>query len=308
MGKEAEHVYRGLHGMYLLRDEDEAALRLPDGEHDVPIMLRDIQLDATGTMIYGPPPGRGTILVNGKPQPYFQVAARKYRLRLLNASNERIFHLDLGGGELIQIGSDGGLLPAPVSRTDLVLGSAERADVVVDFARYPVGSQVMLSDVTGPVLRFDVVRDAPDNSRVPDQLRALPPLPPATQTRKVSMMFDMSGAMPVGMINGATFDPNVVNYQVKRGATEIWEITNADGANHFDHSFHLHLTQFRVLDRQGSPMLPDDAGLKDTINVPPGSTVRVQATFGDYLGRYVFHCHFLEHSSLGMMGQFEVVA
>lgn len=308
MGKEAEHVYRGLHGMYLLQDDSENHLGLPSGPYDIPILLRDVQLDDTGALVYSSPDGRTTILVNGKVQPYFPVAARKYRLRFLNAANERIFKLDIGGGEIVQIGSDGGLLPAPVSRTEIVLGSAERADVVIDFSRYPVGSQVMLSDVTGQLLRFDVVRTAPDNSQVPDQLRALPALPPATQTRQVSMMFDLSGAMPVGMINGAAFDPNVVNYQIKRGTTEIWEITNADGANGFDHSFHMHLVQFRVLDRQGSPMLPDDAGLKDTINVPPGTTVRVQASFRDYLGRYVFHCHYLEHSALGMMGQFEVVA
>ncbi|HEX4720956.1 MAG TPA: multicopper oxidase family protein [Pseudonocardiaceae bacterium] len=310
MGLEAVHVYSGLHGMYVLRDHSEDSLGLPSGAYDVPIMIRDADLDTDGNLVWQPV-NINTILVNGVVQPYFQVAARKYRLRIVNAAVERIFRFDLGGGEFIQIGSDGGLYPAPVSRTELVLGSAERADVVVDFSRYPVGSQVMLSDTTGPALRFDVVRTAPDTSQVPAVLRALPALPPATVTRQISMKFDFDSGMspPPGTINGAAFDPNVINFQVKRGSTEIWEVTNADPiALNIDHSFHVHMTQFRVLDRQGSPMLPDDDGLKDTINVPPGSTVRIQATFRDYLGKYVFHCHYLEHSVLGMMGQIEVIA
>ncbi len=90
------------------------------------------------------------------PVPRFPVAARKYRFRLLNGADERIFELDLGGAEMIQIGTDGGLLPAPVPRTRLSIGSAERVDVVVDFSGYPVGSKLVLSDATGPVLRFDV--------------------------------------------------------------------------------------------------------------------------------------------------------
>lgn len=309
MGMEATHVYHGLHGMYVLRDDSEDGLGLPSGEYDVPIMIRDADMDADGNLVYLPA-DLNSIMVNGKVQPYFQVARRKYRLRILNGANERIFQFDLGGGEFVQIGCDGGLYPAPVSRTELVLGSAERADVVVDFSRYPIGSQVMLSDVTGPVLRFDVVRDAIDFSRVPDELRPLPPLRHATQTRQIAMQFAFPAGMPlpVGMINGAAFDPNVINFRLRRGSTEIWEIINADPVSlDIDHSFHVHGTQFRVLDRQGSPPLSDDEGLKDTINVPPGSSVRVQLTFGDYLGKYVFHCHYLEHSTLGMMGQYEVI-
>lgn len=305
---EAEHVYRGLHGFYLIEDPAEASLGLPSGEFDVPIMIRDAQFDEKGNLVYGFPGDRNVILANGKPQPYFRVAARKYRFRLLNCSSERTFRLRLGGAEMIQIGSDGGLLPAPVSRTDLGLGPGERTEIVVDFSRNKIGDQLVLTDETGPVLRFDVTRPVIDRSRVPAVLRPLPTLPATRINREVSFSFDLAGD-PIGLVNGRPYDPNRNDFVVKRGTTEIWRITNADGEFGFPHNFHMHLVQFRVLDRDGRPPTPDDAGLKDTVPIPPGTSVRVQATFNsDYLGRYVYHCHFLEHSGLGMMAQMEIVA
>jgi FtsP/CotA-like multicopper oxidase with cupredoxin domain len=305
---EAENVYFGLHGFYLLEDDAERRLGLPSGEFDVPIMLRDCALDANGALLFAvEPSSRTTVLANGAVTPYFPVAARKYRLRLLNSSLSRTFRLTLGGADIIQIGSDGGLLPAPQRRTELVLGPAERADIVVDFSGHPVGSQLVLFDVTGAVLRFDVTRAPADDSRVPARL--LPPaaLPPATVTRDVVLTFDVTGPAPVGLINGRPFDPNRIDFEVKRGATEIWRITNGDVALGAPHTFHMHLEQFRVLDRDGRAPLPSDQGRKDTVFVGPGATVRVQTTFTEFLGTYVFHCHFPEHSSMGMMAQFKVV-
>ncbi|HEX6358891.1 multicopper oxidase family protein [Actinophytocola sp.] len=306
---EAENVYFGLHGFYIIEDDAEKNLGLPGGPYDVPIMLRDAELDANGALVYpSHPPNRTTILANGVVTPNFPVAARKYRFRLLNAANERTFSLSLGGAALVQIGSDGGLLPAPVVRSEIVLGSAERADVVIDFSGHPIGSHLVLYDVSGPVLRFDVTRAAPDPSVVPAVLRPLPALPPATVERDIAMKFDLSGAEPVALVNGRPYDPNRVDFRVKRGTTEIWHVRNDDVEFGIPHTFHLHLEQFRVLDRNGAPPSLDDAGRKDTIFIAPGETVRVQVTFTDHLGKYVYHCHYLEHSALGMMAQMEVVA
>ncbi|MER6946741.1 multicopper oxidase family protein [Nonomuraea sp. NPDC000554] len=308
---EAEHVYRGLHGFYLIEDEAEQGLGLPSGQYDVPIMLRDAEFDKDGGLIFfDDPANRTTILANGKIQPFFPVAARKYRIRLLNASNEHVFQLNLGGQEMVQIASDIGLLPAPVPLTELVLASAQRAEIVIDFSRFAVGTKVVLSNGSEPVLRFDVVRKALDLSRLPATLRPLPPLPTATAEREVAMSFDLSSSSPVGLVNGKPYDPNRVDFQIKRGTTEIWNVINADNVEgvDIDHTFHMHMTHFRVLDRDGGkPPLPQDAGLKDTVRVPPRSRVRVQASFPDYLGKYVYHCHYLEHSSLGMMAQMEIV-
>lgn len=304
---EALHVYRGLAGFYLIDDPAERHLGLPGGEYDVPIMLRDALFETNGELNADTDPTeRKTFLANGKPVPYFPVAARRYRLRLLNAALERIFRLNLDGAEIIQVGTDGGLLPAPVRGTELLLSSGERADVVVDFGRYPVGTQLVLADATGgPVLRFDIVRAAPDGSRVPERLRSLPVLPNAAVTREVAFSFgaDETG-YPQGLINGRPYDPNRVDFQVRHGTTEIWNVTNLDP---WDHNFHLHMVPFRVLDRGADPLLPQDAGRKDTVVVPALGSVRVQATFSGFLGKYAYHCHFIEHSSLGMMGQLEIV-
>lgn len=304
---EAEHVYRGLRGFYLLEGDDERRLNLPSGSFDVPIMLAEALFDDAGTLVFDFNPNRPTLLANGRPAPYFPVAARKYRFRLLNGATYRVFELTLGDGvPMTQIGSDGGLLPAPLVRTSLVLGPAERAEVVVDFSRFPVGTQLVLADVTGPVLRFDVARSSVDTSTVPARLRPLSALPAATNTREFTLNVDP--AQFASVINGRVFDPNRVDATIRRGSTEIWKINNIDTQFNVDHTFHIHLVQFRVLDRDGVPPDPWDAGWKDTVLIRPGTSLRLQATFADYLGRYVFHCHMLEHSSTGMMAQMEIVS
>jgi spore coat protein A len=310
-GTDPEHVYRGQHGFYLVEDPAEAALNLPCGAFDVPIMLRDALFDASGNLVFGGNPAdRNVALVNGKPQPYFQVAARKYRFRIVNTATERVFRLSLAGAKIVQIGTDGGLLPAPVEKTELKFSSGERVDVVVDFSQVPFGSSIVLTDATfGPMLRFDVVRRAADTSRVPARLRRLEVLPPATVTREVAIGTDFSqgGPIPVGTINGKPFDHDRIDITVKRGSTELWNISNADGAFGFTHNFHIHLVQFQVVSRNGGPPAPEDAGLKDTILLPPGDVVQAKVHFTDYLGKYVYHCHFLEHAAIGMMAQMEIV-
>lgn len=305
---EAENVYKGLHAFYIIEDEAERDLGLPGGPFDVPIMLRDVELDANGGLVWPPElPQGNVVLANGVEAPYFPVAARKYRFRLLNSAVERTFRLTMGGVRMTQIASDGGLLPEPVPRTEIVLSSAERVDIVVDFSRMPIGSHVVLNDVSGPVLRFDVVGTASDPSRVPAVLRPLPALGPATVERDVSLKFQISETEAIGLVNGKAFDPNRVDFQVKRGTTEIWTVTNDDVELGAQHNFHLHLEQFRVLERNGGPPTLDDLGRKDTVFLGPGESVRLQVTFTEHLGKYVYHCHFLYHSWVGMMAQMEIV-
>ncbi|GAB1688954.1 multicopper oxidase family protein [Krasilnikovia sp. M28-CT-15] len=306
---EAEHVYRGLRGFYLIDDPAERQLNLPHGQYDVPIMLTEAKFAEDGTLVFDPanPFDRPTLLANGRPQPYLRVRAGKYRFRILNGSTHRVFTLSLDGAQMQQIASDGGLLPAPVPVTTLKVSPAERAEVVVDFSAHPVGTQLVLSDTTGPVLRFDVVRTGTDKSFLPPQLRPLPPVGDATVERDFELGITPPGEPVAFRINGRTFDHDRVDIQIKRGTTEIWRITNLDTALGIPHNFHLHLAQFRVLDRDGRPPAAGEAGVKDTVLIEPGSTVRIQATFRDYVGRYLFHCHFLEHSGLGMMAQMEIV-
>ena len=305
--EEAPHVYLGLHGFYLIHDEADDELDLPSGCYDVPIMLRNARLDTTNALVYDPTLPWDTILANGKPRPYFPVEARKYRLRFLNSSNHSPFSLQLSDGSTMQqIATDGGLMAAPVPTTRIDISSAERAEVVIDFSRYPPGRQVYLVDaLEGQILRFDVIAPrGPDWSQVPSRLRPLPALPPADYIRPITLSLSADGNY--FFINGKAFDPNYVAATIPVGQTEIWEVTDVSG---WDHNFHIHLVQFRVLDINGAAPPPTMQGLKDTVPIPANGTVRLQATFTDYQGRFVFHCHILEHASYtGMMARFDVTA
>ena len=316
-------LYRGLAGFYLIRDEIEDALPLPKGDHDIPLMITDHTFNADGSFFYPSldptlttTPGvlgkytdgmlGDTILVNGAVQPFLEVSTAKYRFRLLNASNARIYQLELSSQQpFLQIGSDGGLLPAPAKRQTLRIAPAERFDVVIDFAKSPVGSQIILKNVLGTgstadIMRFDVVRQAKDESRVPAILAPFEPLDPIKAS--VTRSFRFTQGLGMWLINGNYFDPNRVDATPRLGATEIWEFTS--DANH---PIHMHLVNFQVLSRDGRAPDPEDAGYKDTVFLKAGETARVITRFEGYRGLYMFHCHNAEHEDMRMMSQFEVM-
>ena len=155
---------------------------------------------------------------------------------------------------------------------------------------------------TFAVMRFAVARREKEESSVPERL---PPdldfLDPddAEVTRRFRFIAGVLGGMST--VNGKVFDPDRIDARPRLGSTEIWEISG-DPA----HPIHLHLVQFRVLSRDGGPPGPYDAGWKDTVFLE-GGTVRVAARFDGYRGKYVFHCHNLEHEDMMMMSNFEVI-
>lgn len=335
MDRTGLHIYQGLAGMYLLRDDVEDALPLPKGPYEIPLMIQDRAFNPDGSLNYIFDVMKGalgdTILVNGAVQPYVQVAARKYRFRILNASNAREYELALSTGQpFVQIGHET-LLPAPVSRTSIRLLSAERADVVIDFSASPLGTRIILQNILGSgptaqIMRFDVVRSAPDDSQVPATLRPYTPLS-ATQaqaTRRWVFGMQMGGmasgggggapmnggGMPMGaaasdpwVINGQLYDPNRIDTQVPLNHTEIWEFQNM---SNMAHPVHMHDVMFQILDRNGQAPAPYEQGFKETVRVDPMETVRVIAQFTDYTGIYMLHCHILEHEDHAMMAQFQV--
>ncbi|MEV7192584.1 multicopper oxidase domain-containing protein [Streptomyces sp. NPDC093510] len=315
---ESETVYRGLTGFYLLTDTVEQKLNLPTGAYDVPIALSDARFDDSGQLVYAMGDRmRRVLLANGKPWPYFQVAARKYRLRLYNTSNMRFYTLKLSDGSAMQqIGSDGGLLEKPVEVTSVPLSPGERADLVVDFSRYPAGTRLILENTAarypddpaeqiGKVLQFRVGAPVADSSTVPATLRTLPALGTATVNRSFELSMDESGASADSFINGKAYDMDRVDTEVEYGATEIWTVRNTN--TRVPHNFHMHLVQFRVLERGGKPVTSGpESGLKDTVSLMPGETVKLQATFTGYEGTYVYHCHMFDHAAMGMMANFRV--
>ena len=249
---------------------------------------------------------------------------------MLNASNARRFQLALdppppNGPPFVQIGSDGGLLTGPVPRASVTLASAERADVIVDFGTYPVGTVVTLRNLLGDgstadVLQFRVVRAARDDSSVPAVLSAVETLDPADavttrtfafQLRRASMPSHPAGvhqghddsglASLMWTINGTVFDPAADLATPRLGDVEIWRLMTD-----LHHPVHVHLAPFQVLHRGGRSPGPDDRGWKDTIDLTPGETAEIVIRFDGYPGRYVFHCHNLEHEDMAMMANFTV--
>ncbi len=308
LGKTGRNIYMGLAAFYLLRDDHEDALGLPRDGYDVPLAIADRRFADDGTLIF---PGGidgvtgDTILVNGAVQPFFRVARRRYRFRILNASNFRLYRLRLGDGDrFTQIGTDGGLLAAPLALTEVPLSPAERVELVIDFRRYRLGDQVVLRNLAGrgrtaDIMRFDVVRNAADDTVVPKVLREIEPLTGPAPTRDFSLDLTADG----WVINGRPFSPFRFEATPELDSVEIWRFTNHTAVLH---PMHIHLIQFQILDRNGQPPQPFEAGWKDTVGVRPGERLRVIARFVGYPGTYVLHCHRLEHEDHDMMAQYRV--
>ncbi len=324
-------VYRGLAGFHLLRDDSEESLGLPSGERELPLMIADRTFDADGQFVYPSldptltsTPGveehaiegvlGDVLLVNGVPWPVAEVDAARYRLRVLNASNARRYALRLDppppeGAPFVQIGSDAGLLSEPVEHDVITMAPAERFDVVVDFGAYPLGTEVTVRNdldtgATGDVMRFVVSRNASDDSRVPERLVEVETLvaPPAAVTRNFVFGVRNGGnGGHVWTINGRQFDPTRVDALVRPGQVERWRF----GTN-VHHPVHVHLASFQVVSRGTGGPGPMDAGWKDTVDLRPAEDVEVLVRFPDLPGRYVMHCHNLEHEDMMMMAVIEI--
>jgi spore coat protein A, manganese oxidase len=270
------NVYAGLAGVYLIRDASDTGaepnrLGVPGGAYEVPLVLADRLFDGAGGLFYSPdstwlPEFFGdTPVVNGAVRPYLDVEPRKYRFRLLNASNARFYNLNLAGGpQFFQIGSDGGLFDKPVAISNLILLPAERADVIVDFSRY-AGQTLTLANADLPVevsspapplssvMEFRVGRrvTTPGPATIPSVLPGtMPALGKPALTRDITLEEvedPVTGEPAFGSLNGRKFDDaRGVQERVKAGSIEDWRIVNLTDDTH---PIHLHLVQFQIIDR-----------------------------------------------------------
>ena len=334
MGATTRNNWLGLQGMFLVKDGKSAKLGLPSGGYDVPLMVTERSFDennqlvpvmAHGMMMTGPmaPPNDSTvgdrILVNGRYAPYLDVDTHRYRLRLLNTSPFTTYNFALSDGHpFVQVGTGNGLLPKAVVRQNILLGPAQRADVVVDF-RNELGKDVVLESTprlnapagaagspSAQIMQFRVRHQVSDSSRLPITLQ---PAPKMAVPSKVSAVWTvgLGGSASMGRfwtINGKAFDPKRVVYKVNKGATQMWELRNNTKMTHF---VHLHEERWLTVRRDGKPPPPWERGLEDTWRLDPGERVRVVARFTDYTGVFMIHCHMLDHEDDGLMAQFAVV-
>ena len=347
LNETAAQVWAGLAGMIVIDDavSDELALPSEYGTDDIPLVLQDRRFNRNGSMPYSISMHdemagmQGNIpLVNGTVLPHFVVTTQSLRLRVLNGSNASLYMLAFSDDRpFMQITSDGGLLEAPVSMSRLPLAPGERAEIIVEF---DAGDAVLLQSVASGARSgmgrgmgmgsgmgmgeqnplFDLVEfRAPGALRpsasLPQSLAQLPAVSARDALRTRRFRLDMPQMGPMRMlglgggftINGETMDINRIDEVVPVGEAEVWEISNASP---MVHPFHIHNTQFRILDRDGRTPARNETGLKDTVVVNPGETVRLLVRFENYSDAerpYMYHCHILEHEDAGMMGQFTVV-
>jgi len=345
MGITRLNAVAGLFGMYFVRDAFEDSLNLPTGPFEIPIAIYDRLFKPDGQLDYpvsGDPASPwvsefygNAMLLNGKLFPYLEVQPRKYRFRLFNTSNAAFYVLSLskddrnltaGSEPFFMIGSDQGLLSEPGTMKSLEIAPGERADLIVDFSAY-AGEQLYLKHTATPIMQFRVAPGkVQDGSRLPMKLRPIQRIAESTaiKTRELTLdhHLDSRGRAMLMLLNGAHYSMPVTETPVLN-STEIWTFVNLTDDVH---PIHLHLVRFQILDRRRfdieayqktrklvftGPLLtpdPHEMGWKDTVRADIGMVTRIIVKFEGYAGRYVWHCHVLEHEDNDMMRPYEVLA
>lgn len=312
-------IERGLQGMLVVH----GAPNIPDVDVERNLVLDDVKLDAAGRLATDTTSddvmlGRvgNLLLVNGKRGGKARATSgSRERWRIVNTANGRYFKLRLPGHVLTVIGWDGGLLERPYETETLLVTPGERYEVLVH-PRGEIGAEIPLEALhydrghgsvdPGPQQLFELVV-ASEAPTPPAKLPAVlgPPVALAPPTPVVQRAFVLNElSQPNGdvlfTINGASA-PALPVLSVREGETETWLFQND---SEMDHPMHVHGLFFRVLDLNGTA--PAHVGWKDTVNVPAKSRLRVLLQY-DAVGRWLYHCHILEHAERGMTGELRVV-
>jgi FtsP/CotA-like multicopper oxidase with cupredoxin domain len=311
--------------MFILDDPASKTLQLSNdyGVDDIPLIIQDKRLDDDGSLDFSQsiisPIGRlgDEILVNGTHDPHLELTDRLVRLRLLNASTARIYNIGFADERDFRlIATGGGLLETPETMDRIQLSAGERAELVVELEpgeetvlrsfEPELGTNTFEGHFAGADDSFDLLElhaaeKLDDSTELPERL--VPQVGPRASEADRVRRFELGNRE----INDRKMDMDRIDQVVELGASEVWEVENTTGT---PHSFHPHDVRFRVLEYAGEAPPPSLAGLKDTVYVPPGETVRLLTWFEDYADPdlpYMFHCHVLEHEDRGMMGQFVIV-
>lgn len=307
---ETVQVERGLYGALIVRDETE-----PVVDAEQVLVLDDILLDENGEFasfdgMQQRHDGRhgNTRLVNGRVGPEISIAAGQIeRWRIVNASNARYILLSIGRPFRL-LGTDGGLVEEPITMSDVLLTPGDRVDIAV--GPFDEGDTVSLGSLpcghaATEIEQFASIRVGERQASkafIPDRLRTIERLAPcdALPTRQVLLGHTMSAD---GAVDFTINDEMHLNdHPATVGELQVWDILNN---SHMDHPFHLHGFFFQVLSVDGVP--PEFVSWEDTCNVPANSRVLIAWMPDDRPGRWMYHCHILEHHAAGMMASFEVV-
>lgn len=347
--KTDQHVSKGIAGLIFIRDAEEAALNIPMtyGVDEIPLVLQTKGFDGAGQILVHTE-SDDTPMANGTVDAFTTLPAQVIRLRILNGATQRVMELGFSDNRSFHIiGTDGGLFPAPVTKTRYRIAPGQRVDILVDLttslgqnlqlmsfaselpnAHYGAAQPGMGPGLTGTLVGYtsnplngndyaflDITVGAATPSpitSIPTSLVSFTDIPEASAniTRTLTFMsMTMGNLNGPFMINGAMFDMSVINYTIPLDNVEIWSLTNQTP---IAHPFHIHDVQFQILDINGAPPPAELQGWNDVVLVPGGmGNVRFIAKFSDHaddMYPYMYHCHMLTHEDGGMMGQFLVTA
>ena len=341
-----EHVSKGIAGLIIVKDDEEAALDLPRdyGVDDFPLVIQTKDFDADNQIVV-PSNSDDVAMVNATIDPVLQVPAQVVRFRTLNGSSMRTFNLGLSSNaDFYQIGSDGGLLKEPYQTKRVRISQGERAELLIDFSGMEGQTVYLMSYASElqngiygaanagmmPMLTLNGYKPNPLNgadfnllkfevgsatanpvTSIPTTLVDVVPYNEndANTTRKLTFTPEQGGPNHLNgkfLINGKSFDMDVIDYVIPLNNTEIWEIRNQSGISH---PFHIHDVQFNILSRNGATPPVNEQGWKDVVLIRPMETIRFITKFEDFADDsvpYMYHCHLLIHEDEGMMGQFKV--
>jgi len=324
LGTTAIQVYKGLAGMIILDDTNSDKLNLPKkyGIDDIPLIIQDKRFTSDGVPLYltymrdimegmkG-----DTVLVNGIINPYLDIKNTKYRFRLLNGSNARIYNFRLSSGKPFYIiATDCGLLEKPVKMKNLVMSPGERAEIIIDFSSYSKGDTLYLKSYDFRIIQFRINKMKNTGTSVPSALADISFLKKSDSIK--NRIFQLEGVGHHVSINRKQMNINRIDEYMKINKTETWIVSSSTrgmmgmmgrmhGGGNMFHNFHAHGVHFQIIGRNGRPPLPLEKGWKDTILLEENEEVKILTKFL-YKGIFMYHCHILEHEDNGMMGQFRV--
>jgi FtsP/CotA-like multicopper oxidase with cupredoxin domain len=312
---ETVQLERGLAGALIVRGPDEPSL-----DRERILVLDDLRLDksgqiaASGGFVERHDGREGDLrLVNGAAEPVIEIAAGQIeRWRVINVSSARYIKLSIGGVPFRILGTDGGLIEAPVAADHVLLAPADRVDLAV--GPFADGEELAVEALpymrrtirTRKTERFATVRAGaaqPSTARIPDRLRTIEPLAPADAAPSRTVKLGVKPSLRRGIDFVINKERHHHDRPVKAGELQIWDVVNT---TLMDHPFHLHGFFFQVLAVNGTP--PPWRSWEDVVNVPPRATVRIAWMPDDRPGSWMYHCHILEHHASGMMAHFDVVS
>lgn len=311
----------GLFGAIIVRDANDA---LPASIPEKLLILSDNRFKPDGSPDIADPNGPqgeidqengregNVLLVNGQVAPVVNIrSGETQRWRVVNVSAARIYRLAIPGQTMLHVGDDGGLFERPREVNDILLANSERVELLIRGSRPPntrTSLQTLPYDRYDPHTRpadWDAAHDLLSlrySSAAPQPSATLPPVMRNVVALDTTHVIRRQViVLSQGLINGKTMDMGRVDIRSRLGATEIWQIENVVT---MDHPFHLHGFQFQILDRDGVP--EPYRSWKDVVNVRKHQTVRIVVRFDDFPGKWMFHCHILDHEDHGMMGILEV--